>query len=139
MKYMNREYKAPLSTLHRGVLGDTPAAEVMDHYEDVINKINTLACLAGRLSSETGAASAAYSHLAMDGDGEPLMDPKAPLPRVVEIKGRLSHVLAEMADLGAQVEDLWNNYDRSIRETAGRQPLGPLILNGRKMVVKPQN
>lgn len=131
MKYMNREYKAPLSTLHRGVLGDTPAAEVMDHYEDVINKINTLACLAGRLSSETGAASAAYSHLAMD--------PKAPLPRVVEIKGRLSHVLAEMADLGAQVEDLWNNYDRSIRETAGRQPLGPLILNGRKMVVEPQN
>lgn len=120
MKYMNHEYKAPISTLHRGALGDTPAAEVMDHYEDVINKINTLARLAGRLSSETGAASAAYSHLAMDGDGEPLMDPKAPLPRVVEIKGRLSHMLAEMADLNAQVEDLWGSYDRSIRETAGR-------------------
>lgn len=81
MKYMNREYRAPLSTLHRGVLGDTPAAEVMDHYEDVINKINILACLAGRLSSETGAASAAYSHLAMDGDGEPswIRRPRCPV------------------------------------------------------------
>ena len=28
-----------------------------------------------------------------------------------------------LEDLGAQVEDLWNNYDRSIREAAGRQPL----------------
>lgn len=136
-----KKYKSPSCRLHREALGApsgsplADAAEVMDHFEDTSGKIKTARYLLDQLHTDAASLSAAYDHLAMDGDGEPLLDPLAPLHDVVEIKGRLSHVVAELLDLHSQFTGLWQVYEASIREGAGDPGRSPSAAGGGREVV----
>nr|DAH24401.1 MAG TPA: hypothetical protein [Caudoviricetes sp.] len=141
---ITKKYRAPSCRIHQeaaaaaGAPYGSPranAAAVLDHFEDINNKIQNAQRKLDHLEKDNTVLSFMYSHLSADG----LLDPLAPLPEVVEIKGRLSHVVAELLDLHSQYMALCGVYKESIRESAvdpGRS--SPSAGDGREVVVNNQ-
>lgn len=141
---MSKKYKSPSCNFHQKAAAAAGAsygshmanaAAVLDHFEDTAKKIRDAGLMVDQLRMDVKILAASYDNLSTDDFGDSLLDPLAPLPDVVEIKGRLSHVVAELTDLHFKFTDLWQVYEASIREGAGDPGRSPSAAGGGREVV----